>query len=305
MRVLAAFSFSLLALIATASSARADDYGPHRDIRAIRGAAPVLLAAFIHYEGIRPSNVTIWNVVVNGDQAIVEWSAGPELGLLSIRRYAGRWRLIGLQTAGMDDIPRVWSHQLPWGGGCAPGISLDARADVLPRVLNVSASTAALGRDHIGIVREESDLARVDHAGNNGAPAFEMTLPDCRFPRWPRATQHSSMGYHIVLTLYPGSVPMARFTGDPVSALETPRSGVIYQVLFALSGHTTKQIHGTLTLWAPVVLNPARRYHLVLHPYDGSALSIAGSLADNTLHFNLPAFVAKPGMAVSGEIVQR
>lgn len=59
----------------------------------------------------------------------------------------------------------------------------------------------------------------------------------------------------------------------------------------------------TIDVWFPFVLDPSLRYSLTIAaPNVMSIGPVDGTLADNTLHFVLPAFTAVPGADLMGEI---
>jgi len=58
----------------------------------------------------------------------------------------------------------------------------------------------------------------------------------------------------------------------------------------------------TLDVWFPFVLDPNEHYALWLGFVDPEISAIPGTLRDNALHFELPAFTTRPGKTALGEI---
>ncbi|HEX8805462.1 MAG TPA: hypothetical protein VF741_00880, partial [Candidatus Aquilonibacter sp.] len=78
---------------------------------------------------------------------------------------------------------------------------------------------------------------------------------------------------------------------------------------FFFSGtvQSTQPVHvqpgTTIDVWFPFVLDPSLRYSVTIAaPNVMSIGPVEGTLADNTLHFTLPAFTAPPGADLMGEI---
>ncbi|HET7813316.1 MAG TPA: hypothetical protein VFL13_02955, partial [Candidatus Baltobacteraceae bacterium] len=80
---------ALIALLLFPSAARADDFGPPKDIRDVGIAAKRLLAHRIR--PLAPSAITISDTVVVKDQALLTWRTGSQQSLMGLVRYADRW----------------------------------------------------------------------------------------------------------------------------------------------------------------------------------------------------------------------
>lgn len=93
----------MLVLSSLPCAVRADEYGPHPAIRAIRAALPVLLAPHLKMLGT-PGRLTIPDIVVDGDAAIATWHTGSARGLVLLNYHPNGWWM-----AGASDLP---SHLL-------------------------------------------------------------------------------------------------------------------------------------------------------------------------------------------------
>lgn len=89
-----------LLLCGLTCAVRADEYGPHPAIRAIRAALPVLLAAGLKSPA---GPVRVPDIVVDGDAAIASWDAGKESGLALLSYRPNGWWM----TAGVAPPPHL------------------------------------------------------------------------------------------------------------------------------------------------------------------------------------------------------
>lgn len=82
------------------AAAPADDYGPHRGIREIREALPILLATTV-------PGATVPGVVVVGDTAVASWRSGAKSGFATLDYRNARWWLTRETTYPLVCIDRA------------------------------------------------------------------------------------------------------------------------------------------------------------------------------------------------------
>jgi len=86
-----------------AAAVRADDYGPHRGIREVRAAVPVLIHAGLTRLDPHPT-IAVPDVVVVGDQAVARWTDGKRSGIASLAyRKATWWLMDAFERPPCDD----------------------------------------------------------------------------------------------------------------------------------------------------------------------------------------------------------
>jgi hypothetical protein len=250
--------------------ARADDVGAHPDLRALRGAAPILAG---HVVG---APLAVDDVVVDGNAALVTWRAAGKNGVAVFKRRSDRWWLAGTYDA----------------YGPASGLATAQ----LARTFAVPESLVALARAHVAGFATQTPVER--HGVQplcaacpsilwNEADGFETTLSfTAATPRWD---------------------PSFAIRGRAPTVAEmppTPAANAYFFFRISTQGKEPVAVAkgARLDVWFPYVLDSSRNYVLwldFLHPdIDG----IPGTLDGNTLHFTLPAFETIPGKEAFGEI---
>lgn len=117
-------------------------------------------------------------------------------------------------------------------------------------------------------------------------------------------------GYEAKLLLrYADASPslIAGFHGRAPTEAEMPPTPLMNGLYFfnLVTDATTPvnvQAASTLDVWFPFVLDPDDRYVLWLGFVDPDIEALPGTLKDNALHFELPAFATRPGKTALGEI---
>ncbi len=80
----------LLFVIAGGACARGDDFGPRGDVARVRSDAHRLLAHRVRATG-DPNAVTVSDITIVKDQAVLSWTSGAEHGVMGLVRFLDRW----------------------------------------------------------------------------------------------------------------------------------------------------------------------------------------------------------------------
>jgi len=282
------------AFLAEPSASVADDAGPHRDIRAIRHDAPIILANFVRRNGFDPSQLTIDDVVVRGDQALVQWHVRSNIGVDGfIRMYRSWWH----RTSNYP-IPNV-SYEVCYEPLACTRVHGVTTADFIAR--GFAPETVALAALHLPAIGERvRDYAFDTYDASifalSGSERIGALDPD---------------GYGIKIQFAPTDATAGAFlrvTGRrPTQAESWITPGGNSYFFFSATVHATQPVHvhagTTIDVWFPFVLDPSYRYSLTIAGSGFTAIGpIDGTLFDNIVHFVLPAFTAPPGTDLMGEI---
>jgi len=283
---------------AIAYPAYAGDAGPREDVVAIRHDAPILLGAQVDGEAIVDS------VVIDRDAAIATWHAqGIEHGMVGLRREGGRWWATGFArriTQNSYGSRALWEAVAPVANPpqYCPGTAFfwlgsTLMADglgVTPRLLSSA-------------IAQSSDLrweASLEHSPvvpgvECSTYSVDASAPEDDIdPQYVRDADGTTAV--VALAVKPGT-PHIRTSVAGLGAANAiaPDPGVtsaIY-VLF-LHRDALKPIDfstgSKIDVWFPYVLDPWRRYSLNVAFVTPEITDVIGTLHDNTLHFELPAF---------------
>lgn len=312
MRAVTAFAFSVFALGATMSAARADVYGPHSDIRAIRAAVPVLVAAFVRSAGGAPADIRVDDIVVDGDEAIADWREAHSSGLIGLARRYGTWWVSGkiVRDANAPTGSVYW-YLFPQPGslfeGCVGSAAFQAAPIELPVTLHVDDAIAMLAAAHIPAIATDAAAQRLWRSAHPQSLTVPGTVPECYNPYPARSLLDFGGGYRAYMTWSaPPSLTISRFTGRAPTAAEFPPSpgaNSVYFFSFEIGATTPATVNnGSLDVWCPFVLDPERRYSLTIDYVTPAVGPVYGTLFDNTLRFALPAFTIAPNTSAMGEI---
>jgi hypothetical protein len=285
----AIISCALLGALLHPALARADSFGPARDVHAIRHDLPILLTRELRAHNISAPAVTIDGMAVSGGFAMVQWHAGERSGIAGMELRFGRWWLD--QRAPVD-----WPIDYA-GYGCG-----GLRAPFLVLV--------PVAQHHLPAI--DAMIARQAHAPKGGA----MGIPDCPtiVRSWFPAPTMLAAPYEATITFAKTDVDpetdasLEDFNGRaPTQAESWIAPGGNSYFFFSGTVKAEQTVHvqagTTLDIWFPFVLDPSLTYSLTIGGAGFSPIGpIDGTLADNTLHFVLPAFTAPPGVDMMGEI---
>ena len=211
------------------AAASVGDYGPSREVRAIRHDVPILARRFV---GDRP--VTVREVNVNGNQASATFTVGTSarLEVFALHYRSDRW----------------WYDS---------GSLVDDACARCPAYI---------------------------YSNDDGYQA-KLLL------READANASLIVGFHgrapTVAEMPPAPSMNGLYFFDLVTDATTP---------------VNLQAGSSLDVWFPFVLDPDQRYVLWLAFVDPEIARIPGTLKDNALHFEFPAFATRPGKTALGEI---
>lgn len=294
---------AMLFVLALGTAVRADDYGPPRDVRAIRAVIPILMSAGTPANGDEPGHLEVSVAIVNGDEGVAAWSADGQAGAIGLHRTYDVWWASGTiaHTLESDMWTTFGAHShrdcvdIAW-------TSLDALAEEL----GISQETAQIA------------LARISNIADAAASSAAWTRSHPRTVRWGIADGCSSGlrdaysdggGYRATLAwTAPRGLDIVRFTGRAPTRAEfpgdDPGADAFYFFSLAFGGDTAnaRVIGATLDVWCPFVLDTRLRYTLMLAGGGVAIGPIVGTLHDNTLHFELPSFTATPNGELMGGI---
>ena len=300
----------LFVLFAMGAAARADDYGAASDVRTVRTAVPVLMAAYLRFAYHNSAVIRTTDVVVNGNDAVAYWSTGGVGGgLVGLTRRYGRWWLTGKVTRGdsfSDTIPLWYTYTASQFAACIGSYAFKATPDELIAELHISPATASLALAHIpAVAADVAALAAWRKANPHGV--VPATVPDCYDPFPKLSYRDYSAGYRAELAWSsPKNLDIARFAGRAPTRAEflgNPGSDSVYFFSFNIGGDAAVRVtEAALDVWCPFVLDPNVRYSLTLAGAGPVVGPLVGTLRDNTLHFDLPPFTATPGSSVMGQI---
>lgn len=303
-----AFSLALLLLVALQTVAWADDYGPRRDVRAVRAAVPVLIAARARALSVA-EQVRVSDVVVVGDEAVALWNAGIQSGIVGLRRRYDSWWVSGQVDRDASETTELyWFVDLPGAlPTCRDSGGFAAAPDALPVELNLSPSTISIAATQIAIIAE--DGAR-EAAWRKLHPTLIVPYGiqrDCFTVRTKPSFEDYSGGYRANLTwTTPASLDIARFTGRAPTLAEfsgqAPGADAFYFFSVAFGGTGARVTGATLDVWFPFVLDPQLRYALGIAGTGITTAPLTGILRDNVLHFALPPITLPPNGELMGEI---
>jgi hypothetical protein len=253
--------------------ARADDFGAHTDIRAMRASAPILLDNYL----ARP--LTIDDVVVDGDAAIATWHSAGKPGVATFRRRNDVWWLVATFDTSSPAIKRTTA--------------------AIARDLAIPADLAWQTEVHVPDIDTQSQIQRQvlqpACAGClstlwNDADGFEATLA------FTAGTETWDPGFAII-----GRAP----TVGEMPPTPYENAYFFFRVVTKGSSPVMVRNGATLDIVFPYVLDTSKQYVLSLDFLRPDIEDLPGALHDNTLHFTLPAFETLPGKAAFGEVDAR
>jgi hypothetical protein len=314
----------VLCLFAAAfvAAAKADDYGPHRGVREVRAAVPILVQARL--DELRPGDAArVDDAIVGNDAAIVDWHSAGGRGISALTYGKERWWLRGTYY----EVPRAtyswWLAESTSGAYGCPGASQGPQtsptADSLIASFGVDRALAGLWSQHGnvpaathppmlqgGYLVPPGTRSRCD----DGTYYFsEVEQRDGQTRRWVdplggidfantdgyRATWTAPSDWAADLVSARGRAPTAgEMTGNGANAIA---------FLYATIGLKPIAAPKTsLAVWCPFVLDPDVRYIVEFAGFDTPLGPIPATVKDNVLHFDMPAFGAPAGASLQGEV---
>jgi hypothetical protein len=299
----------LLALAAWPLAARADDYGPRRDIVAIRHDFPILQRGLAMLDNLVVRAVVVESAVVDSGNALVQWrDANTNYNdFVSMRYRYGRWWLERDTFFRGDADPTTCPA---W----APTPQLLSSEGVPPALVALAAQRMPVVQQAIVLVRQfeekHSNLVCDAYSVGSQDPMYSLfVLPFQTAHRRAIAGGEYNVRVRLAQNDGPQDAEIAHIQGRAPTEGESwanPPSGNSY-FFFSGTVKSERTVHvqagTTLDVWFPFVLDPSLKYSLTIGGAGFTPIGpIDGTLADNTLHFVLPAFTAPPAVDMMGEI---
>jgi hypothetical protein len=247
------------------------------------------LATPLRNEHADAGALVIDGIVVSKGLALVEWHADFDAAILQMTYRFGRWWIdqqtstplpLGITGWGCG-MHLLTSHEalVPLADGHLPSIT---------RMLHPPASRGVRGTVMCG------------------APAG-------RRPAWSDPHKMQANPYSASLTFASSDAPvdadLDALVGRAPTEAESWANQPSGNSYFFFSGtvQSPQPVHvqaGTkIDVWFPFVLDTSLKYSLTIGGNGFTAIGpVDGTLADNTLHFVLPAFTVAPGVELMGEI---
>lgn len=311
--------------------AYAADAGPRDAVARVRSEARRLLAHTVRGAGLDPTNLTIDNVIVVHDQALLSWDSGKEHGVMGLMMFADRWwDALDMSPQGKPGTdcwsavrayPLIAPHPYPdtfIGGEIMPPPSPETIEEY-----GFSTDLAQLAA---------ANNADVKFAETQTAPVDHLARPVCHtdgyavHPRLPidvrggvvHPPRSWTAGYDITIH-YAGNDAAKDASVASILARAPTRAEFLPNVAppndyggptdvayFDVDVGGTKPISfsaGTsVDVWFPFVLDDRLRYDISFFAGGRSLGPYHGTLFDNVLHFELPAFTVVPGKGFQAEI---
>ena len=284
----------VLALALLPCLVRADDYGPRGDVRTVRSDAARLLAHRLRIARIDPKSVQIFDVVVVRNAALLSWTAGNQHEIMGLLRRDDRW---------WDSIDmKNWPSRTP---DCFSADLITAaamhNADVIaaahPRVVTGPIHVCAGDDIYNGPVQVPiANGGGTMHAGfHESSAGYDFTM---------RYAANGAASGATFTRLYVRAPTTAEFLPYPTPGHDAggPTDVGFFDVEIGGSKAVNFETGTAIDIWFPFVLDDTLRYDVSYFTNGTSYGPYHGTLYDNVLHFELPAFTVVPGAALQGEI---
>jgi hypothetical protein len=318
MRCLTAATALFVFLAIASQTAFAGDFGPRGDVGTVRADAQRLLAHRARLAKVDPKSIVVSDVVVAGDQAVLSWDIGKQHGFMGLVRENNRW------WDALDEWLRP--NDNCWMGGPTYPLSVQRRyIDSRPP------HPSELVR--MGFTQQLADLAvshNHDVATSNSKPFKPSDADRCiRDTYVPHsdvailaaggvlaAVSRNTGAYGISVTysrndapanstfdlLYARPPTPAEFLPYPTPYRYVSDAVMFFDITIDAPKPVSFQKGTTFDVWFPFVLDDTLRYRITFGGGQEPVGPIAGTIFDNVLHFELPAFTALPGKELMGEI---
>lgn len=282
----------LWALALLPAFARADDFGPARDVRTVRSSAGRLLAHQLRASGVDLKTLDVFDVVVEGNAAVLSWSAGNRHRIMGLTRRDNRWWEVA-------DL-RTWPAR---GISCLPPEITAAAA-----LHNADVRAASQLRVVTGPplpCRDSSYYAPASLAVQPaGATVIARPGADFQFGFTMRYAPNDARGDARLALIYVRAPTSAEFLPFPAPPKDWGGSTDVgfFDVGVAGSKPVTFTPGTAVDIWFPFVLDDTLRYDVSYFTDGKSYGPYHGTLFDNVLHFELPAFTVTPDAPLQAEI---
>lgn len=277
---------TLLTFAAYPANALADDYGGAGAVRTVSSDARRLLAARVRANAADPKTITVNNVTVIGDRAVLSWGAGNARGFMGLRTYLDRW------WDALDATPNAdgscW-HVLTAFPLDDSGLGADfiARAAVHNGDLNALRAPCKEAQQHAqpAPVRPQGGLI---HPSRDATAGYDVAIAYAANNARPGTT---------FARIYGRSPTKAEMISNPAPPHGSGGPTDVFFFDLALGGSTATAFSaGTrVDVWFPFVLDDSLQYRLSFISGKQYSPPIRGTVFDNTAHFELPAFTIPAG----------
>jgi hypothetical protein len=324
----ASLFLSLACVVAATGFARADDYGPSGDVRELRFVAQRLLAQRARAAGADPKAISVPDVVVVANSALLSWDYGMPVrnshGVMGLVRQEARW-WDALDDVSWNQSGLCWNtttaYPLQPAGGArgssrAVWLSYGLPAELIDRALQVPGLRRAIEppkpspppRDRGYLLRAVCPFDAI--YGVEMEPAISRTGGVTALPR----SELSGYGItiHYTENTSDRTDRFARIYARPPTAAEiipyptTQRFISTSVAYFDLTIDSTKPVTfapgTTIDIWFPFVLDDTLNYDLTIGFAQEPIGPVYAKPFDNVLHYKLPGFTAMPGQTLMAEI---
>jgi hypothetical protein len=313
---------ALLSLALLPPAAAAGDFGPRGDVAQVRADARRLLAHRVRVSGVDPSKIAVSDVVVVQNQALLSWDSGKQHGLMGLVRYLDRW---------WDALDKVaWPGSPCWANTIAfplTGRDMTFSAATSSNLVTEGFATALAS----AASQHNADVQRADAAVPPSRPGT-LVRPGCEddiYEVKPDLAVHENggrlhparpetQGYAFTLqfarnnaapgvtfTRVYGRAPTAgEMLANPPPPKNAGGSTDVFLFDLDIGGKTPVQFQpgSKLDIWFPFVLDDELRYKFSFFAMGHVSPEVDGTLFDNVLHFDLPAFAMAPGDTLMADV---
>ena len=313
---------ALLLTFVGAAVASADDYGPHRGIREVRTAVPILVQARLDELRFEKGTAQVDDTIVGNDDAIVNWHTSTIRGVSALSYRNARWWSLGTIYEWPQKPGWSWwmSDSSTAEYGCPGSLETTTPPNVasIETALHAPPGVAALWSQHASPFASGSPPSmtsqtppRVNRDCTKGTYSYSWPL-DVMTQNATGSTYavgrialENADGYRAQWT-GPGDwgSSILRGTGRAPtdSEMTGPGANSIFFVYATVGPKKLVAPKSTLTIWCPFVLDTSVHYFIEIAGPDAVVGPVTATLKDNTLAFELPAFTAQPGVDLKGEI---
>ncbi len=315
-------ALSIFFALAASTAGQATDVGPGRGVREVRSAVPILLRSRIH-DLRNGESTSVDDAIVAGDNAIVDWRTKNIRGISVLTYRNAHWWMTG--SAFEWPTGRGWSWWMSDTSaaeyGC-PGSSESRTAPdatFLQTVLHADPSVAALWSKNVAPIANGFPEERVRPREPVVARACPVGHP---IDQWTFGSMDQTGTIETSTYAY-GRLDLLNIDGyrpdwsgpqgwskglvrgisrAPTDAeMSVPGADAVFFFSTTVGTEPVAIPKTRLDVWCPFVLDPDARYSLAITG-DTIVGPLDGTMANNVLHFEIPAFSAKAGTYLQGEV---
>ncbi len=272
------------------AAARAGDAGARHSVAQIRSDARRLLAQRVRRSGLDPKVITIADVGVVDDQAVLSWSGGERHGVMGLVRRFNRWWDAFDETGACTSEsvkglvpPEGFSQQLLSAAAARDAGGRPSESTCAPQTYSDASGSAIVSAG--GVVRPNRSATAgyaltISYARNDAAPGTTFSRVYVRAPTQAEMLENP--------------VPPRGWGG--------PDAVCFFDLEIQSSRPITFTAGTKVEVWFPFVLDDTLKYELGFVS-DGTSTGPAyASIFDNALDFTLPSFSIAPRQTLMAEI---